>query len=79
MSNGLASNYKKTGTPVTIAPKTSSSSINRKACRQWLGIRKFRKQLLYISETIHKGGEKECKFQEQEEAEGAAAEHWEKE
>ena len=29
MSSAPASNFKKTGTPVTIAPKTSSSSINR--------------------------------------------------
>ena len=78
MNNVLALNYKRIGTPGTIGPKASSSSIHRKTYHMWLGIRKFWKQLLQIPRIIPKVDEKEYIFREQQEVEEAEVERWEK-
>ena len=76
--SGIKKKRKTQKTPVTIAAKASPSRTKKRIqikYSKWLGIRKFRKQLLNIPEAIPKGEEIEYKFQEQQEAE---VECWER-
>jgi len=80
--SGIKKNRKTQKTPVTIAAKASPSRTKKRIqikYSKWLGIRKFRKQLLNIPEAIPEGEEKAYKFQEQQEAAVAEVERWEKE
>merc|ERR1712238_110362 len=80
--SGIKKNRKTQKTPVTIAAKASPSRTKKRIqikYSKWLGIRKFRKQLLMIPEIILEGEEKEYMFREQQEAQEAEVESWEKE
>ena len=77
----LSGKNKKRRIPLTIAAKVSSRKTNRKIHKKyfnWLGIRRFWKQLLNIPEAIPKGEEKAYKFKEQQEVAAAEAERCEK-
>ena len=78
MSNVPAWNYRKTGTLVIIAPRTSSDRINRKTYPQWLRFCKFRKQLLQIPRITPEADDKEFMFLEQQEVEKPEATMWKK-
>ena len=79
--SGIKKNRKTQKTPVTIAAKASPSRTKKRIqikYSKWLGIRKFRKQLLKIPETILEGEEKEYMFREQQKAQKAEVESWTK-
>merc|ERR1712238_531886 len=68
--SGIKKNRKTQKTPVTIAAKASPSRTKKRIqikYSKWLGIRKFRKQLLMIPDIILEGEEKEYMFREQQE------------
>ena len=70
-------------TPVTITPAKASSKYIKKMMRMrqtnWLNERKSRKWCLKILEVIPEGDEKNYRFIEQQEAQAAEVERWEKE
>ena len=70
-------------TPVAIAPAKTSLKKTKKEdktkYKNWLSVRKMRKNYLKILEVIPEGDEKDYMFREQQEAQAAEAEQWEKE